>query len=545
MRRAQASPALILALVCLPVFIGALDLTIISAVLPAVIADLNVTLQTGLDDAAWAVTGYLLAYAISMTFMGRVSDLWGRRRVYLICLAVFFLGSWLVAASAGAPAQAAEWIVRLVAGGRPDRSLMALNALIFGRVVQAFGAGAMVPVTMALVADLYPPGRRVLPLGVVGAVDTGGWVLGHLYGGIVVQYFPWPFLFWINLPVVALMFGLTGWALRGLRPVIAKGGVDWLGALLISLALVGLNLGLGSGNTGLAGVDSSGSALPGLAFGLVCFAGFIWVERRVEHPLLRLDIFANSSLAAASVLNLLVGFCLMVGLVSVPLFINLAGAQDSGQGALVSGYLLSAFTVPMALAAIPGGWLAGRLGYRPTSILGVLAALGGFGLMTQWEPEFAGQAVDFVRGLAAAGGPSAESVQAAVRMTAGLLLAGVGLGLTIAPIGATVINGVAGSDRGMASALVIILRLIGMSLSVSTLTAFGLRRYTALSRRLLEGVGLDDFQRIAEAVPQVAARVTVEIALIAAAVCAAALIPALMLRTGPSTDRDEPSRGLA
>ena len=144
----------------MPVFIGALDLTVISAVLPAVIADLNVPLQTGLDDAAWAVSGYLLAYAVSMSFMGRVSDVWGRRRVYLICLVVFFLGSWLVAASGGAPAQAVSRFARLLFGGRPDRSLMALYALIFGRVVQAFGAGAMVPVSMALVADLFPPAGR-------------------------------------------------------------------------------------------------------------------------------------------------------------------------------------------------------------------------------------------------------------------------------------------------------------------------------------------------------------------------------------------------
>jgi MFS family permease len=238
---------LMVALVCLPVFIGALDLTIISAVLPAVIADLQLPAPTGLDDAAWAVNGYLLAYAVSMTFMGRVSDVWGRRRVYLWCLVIFFLGSWLAAASSGAPAQWAGRLARWLTGDRPDRSLMALYALIFGRVVQAFGAGAMVPVSMALVADLFPPERRALPLGVIGAVDTAGWVLGHLYGGIMVQFFPWPYLFWINLPVVGVMFGLTAWALRHLQAPRLTGRVDWLGAVLASAALVGRHRGLGAG----------------------------------------------------------------------------------------------------------------------------------------------------------------------------------------------------------------------------------------------------------------------------------------------------------
>jgi len=475
-RRAYPGPALILALACLPVFIGALDLTVISAVLPTVISDLRVPLQSGLDDAAWAVTGYLLAYAISMTFMGRVSDIWGRRRVYLICLAVFAIGSWLVAASGGLPAEAMERLVRLLAGGRPDRSLMALYALIAGRVVQAFGAGALVPVTMALVGDLYPAQRRAVWLGVIGAVDTSGWVLGHLYGGILVQFVPWTYLFWINLPIAGLSFGLIGWAMRDLARPASR------------------------------------------------------TEIGPRRPLLNLKIFLDRSTAAACGANLLVGFCLMVGLVSVPLFINLAGAESGEQAALASGVLLSAFTIPMALAAIPGGWLASRYGDRMAAAAGVLIALGGFALMTQWHPEYARQAAQFVAALGDLSNLSPEVVGGTAGMAVGLVLAGVGLGLTIAPIASTVINGVGDSERGMASALVIVLRLVGMSVSVSALTNYGLRRSTELSQELLAGVGLTELGRIVEAGIQVATQVTVEMAGIAVGVCAIALIPSLLMR---------------
>jgi len=519
-------PGLILAAVCLPVFLGALDLTIVSAVLPAVVADLQVPLQTGLDTAAWAVSGYLLAYAVSMTFMGRVSDLWGRRRVYLLCLIIFFLGSWWVAASPGVPAQIAYRVARILAGGRPDRSLMALYALIFGRVVQAFGAGAMVPVSMALVADLYPPARRALPLGLVGAVDTAGWVLGHLYGGIMVQFFAWPFLFWINLPIIVLFFAVTAWALKGLEEKHARASLDWVGVLWITLALTGLNLGLGSGETGEAGARTgSALTLPALILGLVAFGLFLWHERRAAEPLINLGLFKNRNISAASALNLLVGFCLMVGLVSVPLFINVAGAKDRAQGALVSGYLLSAFTVPLALAALPGGWLALRRGYRVTALLGMLMAVAGFGLMTFWRSEMAAQAVALFTA-----GPAPEAAGGTLRMVAGLALAGIGLGLTIAPIGTAVINGVGESERGIAAATVIILRLIGMSLSVSALTAYGLRRTTEISAELLQGASPTDLARMAEAGLQAVTRVTVEMAWIALAVAAAALIPALLLR---------------
>ena len=117
MARAHRYPRLILALVCLPVFIGALDLTIVSAVLPEVIRSMTVEIQK-LDVAGWVVTGYFVSYAISMTFMGKVSDIAGRRVVYLVCLVIFFVGSWLVAASPGWPARMASSIMQVVPGRR-------------------------------------------------------------------------------------------------------------------------------------------------------------------------------------------------------------------------------------------------------------------------------------------------------------------------------------------------------------------------------------------------------------------------------------------
>ena len=199
-----------------------------------------------LDVAGWVVTGYFVSYAISMTFMGRVSDISGRRVVYLVCLVIFFVGSWLVAASPGWPARIASSILQVFQGDNRDPAFAPLYALIFGRVIQAFGAGAMVPVSMALVADLFPPEKRALPLGIVGAVDTVGWVLGHLYGGIMVQFMTWPYLFWINLPIIAVMFVVTWWGLAGLPRADAEGGIDWVGVTLLGIALVLLNVGLGS-----------------------------------------------------------------------------------------------------------------------------------------------------------------------------------------------------------------------------------------------------------------------------------------------------------
>ena len=189
--RRITSPWLVLAVVSLPVFIGALDLTIISAVLPDVIVSLDLPVKEYLDQASWAVNGYLLAYAISMTFTGRLSDLIGRRAIYIACLVIFIIGSYLVTAYDSELLN--SWVARFyrqILGQHPPRlAERHLYLVIIGRVIQAFGAGAMVPVTIALAGDLFPPERRARPLGVIGAVDTMGWVLGHLYGGVMVRFF--------------------------------------------------------------------------------------------------------------------------------------------------------------------------------------------------------------------------------------------------------------------------------------------------------------------------------------------------------------------
>jgi MFS family permease len=530
MARAHQYPRLILAVVCLPVFIGALDLTIVSAVLPEVIRSMTVEIQK-LDIAGWVVTGYFVSYAISMTFMGRVSDISGRRVVYLGCLVIFFVGSWLVAASPGWPARIASSIIRVFDGQGPDSAFAPLYALIFGRVIQAFGAGAMVPVSMALVADLFPPQRRALPLGIVGAVDTAGWVLGHLYGGIMVQFMTWPYLFWINLPIIAAMFAVTWWGLAGLPRADAKGGIDWIGVALLGIALVLLNVGLGSPE-----IASEVSTNPPqhqmywVVGALVAFVIFLISQRYLKEPILNLSIFSNRNVSAATGVNVLVGFCIMVALVSVPIFINVAGAsEDTRKAALVTGYLLCAFTVPMALAAIPGGWFSSKFGYRWSVICGLTVAVFGFLMMSLWKVEMASQAVAFFED---ARGPDRADVLGTGFMAAGLALAGIGIGLTIAPIGTAVVNGVREHERGMAASLVIIVRLIGMSVSMSSMTAYGIRRTTILAREMLRPEDALDLERTARVALDAVTKVTGEIALIALAVAAAAIGVAFLLRRG-------------
>jgi len=514
----RVPPSLVIALISLPIFIGALDLTVVSAVLPHVIYDLEIPLPAGLDEAAWVVSGYLLAYTIAMTFMGRLSDLIGRRKVYLLALAIFALGSYLVAVADLWPTRLAAQGYYLLFQSRPDPARLSLGLLIAARMIQAFGGGAMVPVGMALAGDLYPPAQRAKALGVIAAVDTSGWVVGHLYGGIVTRYLDWRMIFWLNLPVCLVAFLLIALALRGTGRPTAAGRMDWLGALLVTAGLTALNLGLGSsavevsGGFTSAGGQAAQFSAPYLAAAGLFLALFIWRQARAPDPLLPLSLFRRPNFSPASLANFLIGFCLFIAIADVPLFINTLVAQTLEQGAWDSGWMLSALTVPMALASIPGGWWTARSGYRMPSLAGLFAALTGFALMYGWQ-----------------------ATTAYATMIPHLVLAGIGFGLTIAPIAAAVIDTAPSAYRGSASALVIIFRLVGMMISASGIATYGARRSQALSEQFLAGAAdlqaVNSTAAVVQAGMAAAERVIQETFLISAIVCGLAVLTILLLKT--------------
>ncbi|MCY4009311.1 MAG: MFS transporter [Anaerolineaceae bacterium] len=518
----------VLAIILIPLFIGSLDLTVVSAFLPELFVDLNLPLQSASDDALWVLSGYLLAYLVSLTFVGRASDLLGRRPVYVVSLLLFFLGSLWVARADGLPYQGlATLFARLEL--RLSSGEIGLQSILIGRVIQAFGAGALVPVSLALVSDLFPPERRARPFGLIAAVDTLGWVLGHLYGGALIAAFAspagrtiqdfahragatwfalnWQTLFWINLPLTVWALWVVLRSTRGLPERRSAGRFDFLGALLLTSALICLIIGLGANidpNQDLSRSSLPPYALPLLVLCAVCLLAYAAWSRRIQEPIFAWELLRRPPLAAASWVNLCVGFVIMIGLISVPILVNvtLDTVANLPEGALRVGLLLSALTIPMALAAWLGGGQTERVGPQRVAPAGLLLAALGFALIWQtWD---------------------ASLPDGWIALQLGIV--GIGLGLTLAPISSASLNAARRDERGAIGALVILLRLLGMTLSATALANYALSRINA--RAIAElGAALDPIA-YAESYANIAIAVIAELGGIGLLVCALALLPA-------------------
>ncbi len=440
----QPTPQAILAVVAFGVFVAADDLMVVSTMLRPMINDFNLVIPDDLGDAAWIVNVYLIAYIAVMPVAGRLSDVAGRRAVFVGALTVFGIGSLIV--------PRAE----------------TLSILLVGRALTAIGGGALVPVAFAVAGDIHVGPRRTRALGLLAAVETIGWVWGPLYGAVLVRYLSWHWQFHLNIPLALVGIGAGWWALgpRDRAGHRLERHVDWYGVALLTLGLVAVNVALLSQAriqtvTGLEDLtDSPGPPIPGPALYLLATATlllFAWNERRVDQPLLNTTLVRQRPVAAALIVNCLLSVGLVTALINVPLFVNIVEGGVA-RSAVRSGWLLTALTLTMAATSYIGGMVAGRSGNRLPVVTGLITATGGLALMGfVWMPE-----------------------TGALMMALQLSLVGAGIGLVLAPTSATVIDAAGDDERGLAAGLVIVARLIGFSVGLAGLTTWGLRRYDAM-----------------------------------------------------------------
>jgi len=497
--KARRSPAAVLLVVGFSVFVAADDLTVVSTMLRPIIGDLGLVLPDGLDDAAWVVNAYLIAFVAVMPIAGRLSDVLGRRATFTAAYLLFLVGTIVIPLSTSLD-DSFRWF-------------------LVGRVLTALGGGAMVPVALAVVGDVYPEGQRSRALGTLGAIETLGWVWGPLYGALLVRLLSWQWQFWLNVPLG--IAGLVGvhWALREQTRPAQRPRVDWLGAALLTVALVSLNVALlGSAEiqsvTGLdeltGGTSDMNWLFPVAALAAAAFAvSQWWALRRGVDPLLDPRLFKGRNLVVALIANFAVGAALVIAMVDVPLFVN-AIEVDLERSAVVSGAILSALTAAMAATSYVGGQLTHRTWYRPPLLAGVAMATGAFAWMgATW---------------------SADAPYWLFAIQLGLL--GAGLGLTVAPTTSAVVDHAPPAQRGAAAGIVMVVRLLGLSVGLSALTAWGLNRFNELRAGLeLPPIGSPGFENaLITAQADLTAQAIAETFTAAAVVVAVALAATFAMR---------------
>jgi EmrB/QacA subfamily drug resistance transporter len=481
------SPYKLLLPLCFGVFIAADDQTVVVTLLPDMLADLRVGVSE-LDRASWSITGYLIGYTAAMPLMGRISDRTGYRRAFLLAMGVFTLGSALVAVSPDIP----RWLY----GGPPE-----YNWLVGTRVFQAIGGGAIIPISIAAVGELVDGKHRAIAYGLIGASAEAGGVFGPLWGGGITTWISWEWAFWLNIPLTIVA---AIWIMRNPPGRRNNVKVDVPTATVFAAVLSLLTIGLVR-----IGEPDALMAVSLIATVLLSVL-LVFLNNRSSDPLFPKRLFTLPSFNYSNTTHFIVGAVLIIGMVTVPLM----AASVYGKSPLEGGLQLLRMTVAIGVGAVIGGYVTQRYGARIPAIAGLIVTAVGFLLLSTWSVDIAEPA-----------------------LTIHLAIAGLGLGFLVSPIAETALRGVQGDQRGAASSLLTVSRMVGMTAGLAAMTALGTVQFQELVADVPAfSLDPDVQQQIVDSATDAGVNVFTRFYLYGAILSAVALIPAwLMTRSKPTS----------
>src|SRR5262249_37103703 len=386
-----------------------LDNTVVNVALPSIQRDLGASIA-GLE---WTVNGYTLSFAVLLATGGRLGDIFGRRRMFLAGVVIFALSS----ATAG------------LAVSQTD--------LVVSRVVQGVGAALMMPATLSIITDAFPPSERGKAMGTWAGVSGLALAIGPVVGGLLTEHVSWRAIFYLNVPVAVGAVLAALFAVRESRDTTVGREVDYAGVAVLTASLTALILALVQGNAGGWGSTAIVALLAGSVVGL---AAFVAIELRVKAPMVEFHFFSDRNFLGAVVVALIISFAML----GVFFFLALYMQDILGYSPLEAGVRFLPSTLMMVLVAPVAGRLADRFGPRWLIGAGLL-------LVAAAMFSFRGIAVD----------------SGYLDLLPGFVLLGVGISLTMSPMTSAAMNAVPVQKAGIASGVLSMFRMVGGSLGVA------------------------------------------------------------------------------
>jgi multidrug resistance protein len=334
----------ILALLFTGVLMGALDISIVGPAIPAI----EQTIKIDHRSLSWIFSIYVLFNLVGVTFLAKLSDLFGRRNIYIISVAIFALGSAIVSLSDD------------------------ITVLLIGRAVQGFGASGIFPVASAVIGDIYPPEKRGQTLGMIGAVFGIAFIIGPVIAGVLLLWFKWNALFLINLPIAAVVI-FYSWRFLPSKRSDVKPHFDWTGMVFIAILLSSFAYGINNieASEGIRGILSI-DVLPFLMITLITLPIFVFLEKRSPSPVVKIELFDVKQIRIVGLVAFGTGIIQSVTIFVPEMAVNVFGVTTSQ-----ASFMLIPFVLAIAVGSPVAGRLIDKIGSRAIVMTGLLLAATG------------------------------------------------------------------------------------------------------------------------------------------------------------------------
>jgi EmrB/QacA subfamily drug resistance transporter len=398
---------------CFALFMIMLDNTVVNVALPSIQRSLHATTSA----LEWTINAYTLSFAVLLVTGGRLGDLFGRRRVFLAGVVMFALSSGAI-------------------GFSPNDTW-----LVGWRAAQGIGAALMMPATLSIITNAFPPEERGKAIGTWAGVSAMALAIGPVVGGFLVQSVSWQSIFFLNLPVAVGAIVITLFAVRESRDETVERSVDVPGVLTLTLGLAALVLALVEGNAWHWG---STRELALLAVAGVALAGFAIIERQRRAPMVDFRFFRSRTFLGANIVAFIVSFAML----SMFFFLALYLQNISHYTPLQAGLRFLPSTMLIIVVAPLAGRLADRVGPRVLITFGLLAVAGAL----LWQSQI-------------------TATSGYLTILPGFVLMGIGMGFVMSPMSMAAMNAVEQTKAGVASGILSMSRMVGGTFGVAVLGA--------------------------------------------------------------------------